>query len=276
MNAVSTADPSPLAADLKVQDQDRYLATLFAPADRREALFALYAFDHEIAKVRRLVREPMAGLIRLQWWRDTLDGIENGDVPVHPVVRGLDHAITRHGLDRGFLDAAILAREREFDGLPPEDLMAFDEHLTATNGGIVRAAVRLLGCNDRDVLAIADRLGQCLGLLEKLRMLGAERGDLPLWLPKALLAEHGLAEQGLTEAGRGKIEAIQEMLASRARDHLALARKDRARVPRHLLPAFFPGTLADVHLRDIHRPQERPAIAAAPFRLLWHWLCGSF
>ena len=39
-------EPFAYCADyLRETDRDRYLATLFAPADRREALFALYAFD---------------------------------------------------------------------------------------------------------------------------------------------------------------------------------------------------------------------------------------
>ena len=33
-------------------DKDRYLATLFAPANRRGPLFALYAFNTEVASVR--------------------------------------------------------------------------------------------------------------------------------------------------------------------------------------------------------------------------------
>ena len=53
-------------------DRERYLATLFAPASNRDALFALYAFNVETSRVRDLAREPMPGEIRLQWWREVL------------------------------------------------------------------------------------------------------------------------------------------------------------------------------------------------------------
>ncbi|MGH6943806.1 MAG: squalene/phytoene synthase family protein, partial [Geminicoccaceae bacterium] len=77
-------------------DPGRYLATLLAPAEAREALFALYAFDHEIAKVRHTVSEPMAGLIRLQWWRERLQGIADGEAPpAHPVAEGLGRMLAR-------------------------------------------------------------------------------------------------------------------------------------------------------------------------------------
>lgn len=276
--ASSAAALSPLTADMRVQDPDRFLSTLFASSDRREALFALYAFDHEIAKVRRVVREPMAGLIRLQWWRDALDGIEVGDVRDHPVVRGLSEA-TRRGLDRGFLDTAIDARERELEEERPGSVDAFEQHLSATNGGVAQAAVTMLGSDDPEILAAAGRLGVALGLLERLRWLDTERGDRPLWLPETLLAEQGLIvepDAGGGEARQAKVKAVREALANRSRACLATARKKNGVIPRHVLPAFFPGTLAEVRLRHLNRPQDHPAVAAAPYRLLWHWLRKRF
>ena len=42
-------------------------------------LFALYAFNHEVARVAETVREPMLGAIRLEWWRETVEGAREGD-----------------------------------------------------------------------------------------------------------------------------------------------------------------------------------------------------
>src|SRR5205823_335241 len=50
---------SPVAALVRRHDRDRYQTVLFAPAARREALFALYAFNYEIARVRETVTQPM-------------------------------------------------------------------------------------------------------------------------------------------------------------------------------------------------------------------------
>ncbi len=70
-----TADASGYCEQLvREADKDRFLATLFAPAARRPALFALYAFNAEIARVRDIAREPMPGEIRLQWWREVVEG----------------------------------------------------------------------------------------------------------------------------------------------------------------------------------------------------------
>jgi 15-cis-phytoene synthase len=51
---------------VRAADRDRFLTTLFAPAEHRPALLSLYAFNLEIVRVREAVHEPLAGEIRLQ------------------------------------------------------------------------------------------------------------------------------------------------------------------------------------------------------------------
>jgi phytoene synthase len=53
-------------------DRDRYQTALFAPAERRGALLALYAFNYESPRARD-VASRCWGQIRLQWWREVLD-----------------------------------------------------------------------------------------------------------------------------------------------------------------------------------------------------------
>ena len=85
------------AALVREADRDRYLATLFAPAEHRDALYSLYAFNVEITRVRELAREPMPGEIRLQWWREALGGEREGEAAAHPVAAALRETLTRHG-----------------------------------------------------------------------------------------------------------------------------------------------------------------------------------
>src|SRR5512133_1430733 len=81
---------SPVAALVRRHDRDRFQTALFAPAARREALFALYAFNYEIARVRETVTQPMLGQIRLQWWRENIAAAFAGDaIRHHPVVEPL-------------------------------------------------------------------------------------------------------------------------------------------------------------------------------------------
>src|SRR5664279_648872 len=85
------------AALVREFDRDRFLATLFAPAQHRDALFALYAFNVEITRVRELARQPMPGEIRLQWWREMLSGERDGEAAAHPVAAALRATLAQHG-----------------------------------------------------------------------------------------------------------------------------------------------------------------------------------
>src|SRR4051794_31816454 len=80
---------------VRAVDKDRFLATLFAPADKRGHLFALYAFDIELASVRHRARQPIPGEIRLQWWRDVLNGERAGEAAANPAAAALLHTIAR-------------------------------------------------------------------------------------------------------------------------------------------------------------------------------------
>ena len=46
---------------LRQLDHDRYLTVLLAPADLRDRLVTLYAFNVEIARISEVVSEPMLG-----------------------------------------------------------------------------------------------------------------------------------------------------------------------------------------------------------------------
>src|ERR1700760_1745073 len=77
---------SPVAALVRRHDRDRYQTALFAPAARREALFALYAFNYEIARLRQRVAQPVLGHIQRQWWRENIPAAFEGGVPRHQSV----------------------------------------------------------------------------------------------------------------------------------------------------------------------------------------------
>ncbi|MEJ2028057.1 MAG: squalene/phytoene synthase family protein, partial [Limibacillus sp.] len=66
------------AAEVRRFDHDRYLSLLLAAEPLRRSLLAIYAFNLEIARTAESVSEPMIGQIRLQWWRDSIEGLYGG------------------------------------------------------------------------------------------------------------------------------------------------------------------------------------------------------
>ncbi|WP_270937283.1 squalene/phytoene synthase family protein, partial [Falsiroseomonas oryzae] len=172
---MADADPDPagLAAFVRAHDPDRFLCALFAPADRRGALLALTAFNHELARAREAASNPVAALIRLQWWRETIAEAEAGRPPRRHEVALPLHAAIRVGLlDPRALAAMADAREAETeeDGLATEQ--DFVTWLRGTAGGWSAAAGRALGADAAGV-EVLRALGAAYGLAGVLRSVPA-------------------------------------------------------------------------------------------------------
>src|SRR5581483_4912095 len=99
-----------LGALVRAADPDRYFSALFAPAAARPFLFALYAFNAEVARVAETVREPMLGAIRLEWWRETCEGAAKGVPRHHDVARGLAALFAEKSLRLEEFESLIAAR----------------------------------------------------------------------------------------------------------------------------------------------------------------------
>src|SRR5437763_854177 len=136
---------SPVAALVRRHDRDRYQTALFAPPRQREALFALYAFNYEIARVREIVSEPMLGQIRLQWWREVIAATFAGEPPRrHQIVLPLTDAIREFRLSRVLLEELIDSRERDLDAAPPETMAALEAYAAGTSASLVALALEIL------------------------------------------------------------------------------------------------------------------------------------
>jgi len=250
------------AQEVRRDDPDRFITALFAPAERRDDLFALYAFNGEIARIRDIVSEPMLGQIRLQWWRERLDNIyaDTGEVPRHPVAEALADAVRRHDLPRRDMEALINARERDLDEAPVPDRAALNSYVADTGGALARLAVRILhNAPDPALMEAADHTGRAWALAGLLRAAPAHAGRGKVFLPAAELAAKGADAQDLarghtTDALRGVIRD----LAEEAGAHVRRARSLQPRPGRAAVAAFLPAVLTEGFLARLRRVRHDP------------------
>jgi len=129
---------------VRTHDKDHFLASLFAPGERRHYLFALYAFALEIARVKSLVKEPMTGIIRLQWWHDAIGGTRAEEAAASPVMIALQDAASKTGVSLAPLAAAVEAQQAELQGEPAAGAVApvflLAAQFLGADGGAVAAA----------------------------------------------------------------------------------------------------------------------------------------
>jgi len=271
---------SPCGALVERHDRDRYLASLFAPEAEREHLFALYAFNHEVAKTAEVVSEAMLGQIRLQWWRESLAGIYEGSPRQHEVVQPLAEAVAVRDLPRAALETLIDAREFDLDPAPPADLDALRVYVEGSSTMLLRLALRILGAEDEASRQAAEHLGPAWAYLGLLRALPLHARQKRSYLPADLSAEAGVDLQDLFELRSSPaLCRVAGVLMDTAAEHLAGARRVAKEVPRAALPALLPARLADLYLKQLRRAGNDPlapeAQAPAPgrvWRLAWgHW-----
>jgi phytoene/squalene synthetase len=137
---------------VRAHDKDHFLASLFAPAERRPYLFALYAFALEIARVKTLVNESMAGMIRLQWWHEAIAGLRAGEAAASPVMIALQDAAAQTGVSLVPLGAAVEAHQAELHGAPAVGAAV----------AIFVMAARFLGAEDDAIALAADRAAEAV------------------------------------------------------------------------------------------------------------------
>jgi len=253
-------DLSPCAALARRHDPDRFLCALFAPPERREALFTLIAFNHELARAREVASNPMLALIRLTWWREAVEEAAAGQPPrAHEVAAPLHAAIAGGLLHAPDLVAMAEAREVEAEEEAPiPSTPALHAYLRGTAGGFAVAAGRLLGAPPA-LLPGLQQAGALYGLAGLLRavptlaaqgrcLLPADRVD-----PQAVLADPAAAAPAIRSLAA---EALPPP------DLRALPRPDLRALPRPDLPA-----LPRPDLRALPRP-DLPALPRPDLRAL--------
>ncbi|MFN7025977.1 MAG: phytoene/squalene synthase family protein [Pseudorhizobium sp.] len=237
-------------ATLRETDRDRYLACLLSPEDKRPALAALYAFNAELARVRDMVREPLPGEIRLQWWRDLLEGAEHGDAGGNPVAAALLSAIGQHHLPRTSLVAMIDARIRDLYDDPMVDRYELEGYAGETASALIQLASLVLSAKDAVHSAeAAGHAGVAQAIAGLLLLMPQHRRRGQLYLPLDILAATGLDRDAfLAGDDTAKVSAAIEAFAGLGLEHLAKAR-NAAKISKLVFPAFLPVALAEPVLR---------------------------
>ena len=95
---------------VKKHDYDRYLSSLFIPSNHRDHVWALGAFNIELAMIKDIVSDINIGKMRFAWWRETIDRLFDGSVPEHPVAQGLAMAIEQRNISQSWLKRLISER----------------------------------------------------------------------------------------------------------------------------------------------------------------------
>jgi phytoene synthase len=200
---------------------------------------------------------PLAGEIRLAWWRDEVEAMLAAARPLgHPALQALAGAGRAPGLDAsalgGALDAMIEARHGELEPRPFADETALLAYLDGVDGGLMRAAAAILAPGRPAALV---ETGRAWGWTRLLRERAAWRARGRDWAPAAW--------------GDTSDAEILSHLRHRVADALKAARGETRQLPTPAFPAVAYAALANPYAQG-----RTPSELEVRGRMLWAVLRG--
>jgi 15-cis-phytoene synthase len=255
-----TSDFDHTADLLRRYDKDRYLSALLAPEAHRPGLMALYAFNAEVARVREIVSEPLPGEVRLQWWRDFLEGTEHGDVAANPVASALQETIQKYKLQKQGLIAMVEARVFDLYNDPMPNLNDLEGYLGETVSGPMQLSCLILNNGkDPETATAAGHAGVAYGLTGLIRALPWHASRHQMYLPKDVQERHNLnAETVFRGETTPELRAVLTEMREHVRHHLARVRQAAPDIPNACQAAFLPLTLVEPYLKKLEAPEFDP------------------
>jgi phytoene synthase len=205
----------------------------------------------------------MPGEIRLQWWRDVLDGVARGEVEANPVAAVLRDVVIRYRLPPRILAELIEARSFDLYDDPMVSTTALEGYATKTSSALIDLAARILNDGrDPDCTDLISHAGIAYAVAGLLRALPLHAARGQLYLPADLMRRYGAQE---TDVFAGKataeVRAVLAELRLRARQHLDAARALLPGTPEAIMPALLPVALVRPVLAGMERRGYEPFAA---------------
>lgn len=264
---------------LRQSDMDRYLAVLYAPEDKRPALAGLYAFNAEIARIRDVVHEALPGEVRLQWWRDLINGTEHGAVTGNPVAAMLLKAINDYQLPRSIFDAYCEARIFDLynDAMPSRNDL--EGYCGETACAILQMAAMIL---DADAAKFSAELSGHAGVAQAvsglLRLMPLHRRRGQVYVPADILQAVGVCSEAFIKGeDKAALQRVVTALAALAQEHYAAFSKQD--LPASLKTAYLPVRLVPYVLKKATQKSDIVAdqgVEISQLRRQWIYLRSSF
>lgn len=178
-------------------DHEHYLSNLLLPQKLRAPAFAIRALSVEVAGVRDAVSEKTIGLMRLQFWNDTIDKLYNDKVPNHPVARELHRIIKQFNPQKELFHKLISSRDVFLSNNPFDTLEDVEEYGENAFSSVYQLLLECSSSSSQHSLNVAAQLGKVEGLVTLLRATPHNAAKRRVYLPTQLMMEHDVSvEQG--------------------------------------------------------------------------------
>lgn len=238
-----------------------YLGMRILPKEKREAMFAIYAFCRAVDDIADDGGPRPERGEALARWREDIDALYRGEV--RPVTEFLAPHIAPHHLGRANFHDVIDGMQMDVDhDIQAPDWLTLDVYCDRVASAVGRLSARVFGLSETNADVLAHHLGRALQLTNILRDLDEDAAIARLYLPREALERAGMTDLSpqavLAHPGLGS--ACQEVV-ERARRHyeradLIMRAQPRrlVRAPR-LMEAAYRGVLEELSKRGFAAPR---------------------
>ncbi|OJJ37313.1 hypothetical protein ASPWEDRAFT_109231 [Aspergillus wentii DTO 134E9] len=236
---------------LSKYDRPSYTLSTFVPRNAQTFYLALRALNVSLSMIPDTTSSHTIGLMRLQFWRDTVTKTLAGSPPKEPVAILLASAISnlhertqgRARITKGWLTRMINAREQTLTNDPYTNIAALESYAENTYSTLLYLTLSALPMTSVTADHVASHIGKAAGIAAVLRGLpivafpppaaqsphqggagmmsgGAKQGAV--MLPLDVMAQAGVKEEEVFRLGAeapGLRDAVFTV-ATRASDHL--------------------------------------------------------
>lgn len=182
-------------AVVKQSGSSFYLALRVLPAEKRKAMFAVYAFCRKVDDIADGGGSQDEKLARLAHWRGEIERLY-GAQPRIPVTVALVGPVEQYGLRKEDFRAVIDGMEMDVaDTLRMEDMDELTLYCDRVACAVGRLSNRVFGIDEEMGEKVAVALGHALQLTNILRDIHEDASRDRLYLPKDVLASYGIENE---------------------------------------------------------------------------------
>lgn len=239
---------------VRTYDTPSHILQTFIPKSSRDAYLAIRAFNVDVARVADTTSTPTIGMMRMQFWRDTITKALAGTPPKEPVAILLAQAAEdlhersdgKARLSKNWFHRIINTREQYLGNPPYPTLSALESYAENTYSTMLYLTLSALPQASLTTDHIASHIGKAMGIAAVLRGIpfiafpqqqalgtsnsitgqsGPTQGAV--LLPLDVMAEASVREEDVFRQG-GSAPGLRDAVftvATRANDHLITARE---------------------------------------------------
>ncbi|XP_066235257.1 NADH dehydrogenase (ubiquinone) complex I, assembly factor 6 isoform X2 [Saccopteryx leptura] len=204
--------------------------------------------------IKDSISEKTIGLMRMQFWKKTLDDIYSDNPPHQPVAIELWKAVKRHNLTKRWLMKIIDEREKNLDDKAYRNIQELENYAENTQSSLLYLTLEILGVKDLHADHAASHIGKAQGIVTCLRATPYHGSRRRVFLPMDICMLHGVSQEDFLRKNQDKnVRDVIYDIASQAHLHLKHARSFHKTVPVKAFPAFLHTVALEDYLKKIQQ-----------------------